>query len=40
MKLNNRGWGYRVFVMCMSMISMFVLIASHYLQLLMGVIAK
>ena len=40
MKLNNKGWGYKTFIMCMAFISMFVLIASHYLQIFMGVINK
>lgn len=40
MKLNNNGWGYRVFVMCLSALSTFLLIAHHYINVLMGVLAK
>ena len=36
MKLNNNGWGYRIFVLCLCMISLFVLIAGHYLTILIG----
>ena len=32
MKLNNNGWGYRIFIMCLSMISTFLLIANHYIM--------
>ncbi len=36
MKLGNNGWGYRVFVMLLTMFSSLILIANHYLQLLLG----
>ena len=36
MKLGNNGWGYRVFVMILTMFSSLILIANHYLQLLLG----
>ena len=40
MKLSNNGWGYRTFIMCMCMIFTFVIVANHYIHLLMGVIDK
>ena len=36
MKLNNNGWGYRLFVMFLSILSSCVLVANYYLQLLLG----
>lgn len=38
MKLGNNGWGYRIFVMLMGILSSFLLVAHHYLQILLGVI--
>ena len=38
--LNNKGWGYKTFIMCMCFITMFVFIANHYLHIFMGVIAE
>jgi len=40
MKLGNNGWGYRIFVMFLSILSSFLLVANHYLQILLGVIEK
>ena len=36
MKLGNNGWGYRIFVMYLGTLSTFLLIANHYLQILLG----
>ena len=40
MKLNNNGWGYKIFILCLCMISSFVLIANYYIVLLIGAISK
>ena len=40
MKLGNKGWGYRIFVMLLSVLSTFLLVANHYLQMLIGAISK
>ena len=31
MKLNNKGWGYRVFILCMGALSFLFLFTYHYL---------
>ena len=33
MKLNNRGWGYVIFIACMTAISFFGAVAYHYISL-------
>ena len=33
MKLNNNGWGYRIFIMCLSMLSTLLIIANHYITI-------
>ena len=38
MKINNRGWGYSTFIMCLVFITAFVFIANHFAHVLMGVI--
>lgn len=35
MKLGNNGWGYKIFVMLLTMLSSMILIANHYLQILL-----
>lgn len=40
MKLGNNGWGYRIFVMFLGIFSTFLLIANHYLQILLGALAR
>lgn len=36
MKLNNNGWGYRIFVLCLASLFGFLLVANHYLLVLIG----
>ena len=40
MKLNNNGWGYRTFIMCVCMIMTFILIANYYIVTLQHVLIK
>lgn len=40
MKLNNNGWGYRIFVMCISALSAFLLVANHYITILINMFGK
>ena len=37
MKLNNNGWGYRIFVMFLGILSSCLLVANYYLQILLGI---
>ena len=40
MKLNNNGWGYRIFIICISCLSTLLLIANHYISVLIGAFGK
>ena len=36
MKLNNNGWGYRIFIICLASLFGCLLVANHYLTILIG----
>jgi len=34
--MNNNGWGYRIFILCLASLFGFLLVANHYLIILLN----